>query len=59
MEFQEVLQRDLVRKEKAIGKMREELVILRGPVSHMNTECSAFSCQTKASLMQYYLISSC
>ena len=32
MEFHEILQRNLVKKEKIMTKMREELVCLRGPV---------------------------
>lgn len=35
MEFHEMLQRDLVKKEKIISKMKEELVVLRGPVSFL------------------------
>ena len=33
MEFHEMLQRDLVRKEKIITEMKDELIILRGPVN--------------------------
>ena len=32
MEFHEMLQRDLVKKERIITKIKEELVVLRGPV---------------------------
>ena len=32
MEFHEMLQRNLVKKEKIMTKMKEELVCLRGPV---------------------------
>ena len=34
MEFHESLQRDLVKKQNLISKMKDELVVLRGPVSY-------------------------
>ena len=34
MEFHESLQRDLVKKQNLITKMKDELIVLRGPVSY-------------------------
>ena len=43
MEFHEMLQRDLVKKDKIITKMKEELVVLRGPVRYFLSPLTEFN----------------
>ena len=60
MEFHESLQRDLVKKQNLIAKMKDELVVLRGPVSydfiHIGSRWSMISKMQNDSYSGYKLL---